>query len=308
MGRLDGPMSRLLVALQMRWLSALLACAALTIGQAAAAELPEGSSDYVFSDWDGTPLRVYTYRPANVAADQPIMIVMHGVERDADRYRDEWIAVAKKTGLIIAAPEFSDKKFPKSTNYNLGGLGKRQRENGIASAFDAIEPLFDDLRQRTGSPRQKYYLYGHSAGAQFVHRFVFAKPDARIETAFAANAGWYTMLQADASFPYGLKGSGLPDSTISNALSAPLVVLLGDADTDTGGNLRSTPEADAQGKTRLERGLNFFRASASLVDQQQLPFAWRLAIVPGAGHQNHKMAWGVRNFLANATVVTAPAD
>jgi poly(3-hydroxybutyrate) depolymerase len=308
MGRLDGPMSRLLVALQMRWLSALLACAALTIGQAAAAELPEGSSDYVFSDWDGTPLRVYTYRPANVAADQPIMIVMHGVERDADRYRDEWIAVAKKTGLIIAAPEFSDKKFPKSTNYNLGGLGKRQRENGIASAFDAIEPLFDDLRQRTGSPRQKYYLYGHSAGAQFVHRFVFAKPDARIETAFAANAGWYTMLQADASFPYGLKGSGLPDSTISNALSAPLVVLLGDADTDTGGNLRSTPEADAQGKTRLERGLNFFRASASLVDQQQLPFAWRLAIVPGAGHQNHKMAWGVRNFLAKATVVTAPAD
>jgi len=292
----------------MRWLSALLACAALTIGQAAAAELPEGSSDYVFSDWDGTPLRVYTYRPANVAADQPIMIVMHGVERDADRYRDEWIAVAKKTGLIIAAPEFSDKKFPKSTNYNLGGLGKRQRENGIASAFDAIEPLFDDLRQRTGSPRQKYYLYGHSAGAQFVHRFVFAKPDARIETAFAANAGWYTMLQADASFPYGLKGSGLPDSTISNALSAPLVVLLGDADTDTGGNLRSTPEADAQGKTRLERGLNFFRASASLADQQQLPFAWQLAIVPGAGHQNHKMAWGVRDFFAKATVETASAD
>jgi len=301
-------MSRFLLALQMRWLSALLACAALTIAQGAVAELPEGSSDYTFADWDGTPLRIYTYRPANVAADQPIMIVMHGVERDADRYRDEWIAVADKTGLIIAAPEFTEKKFPKSANYNLGGLGKRQSENGIASAFDAIEPLFDDLRQRTGSPRQKYYIYGHSAGAQFVHRFVFAKPDARIETAFAANAGWYTMLQDDLSYPYGLNGSGLPESTIANALSAPLVVLLGDADTKTGGNLRSTSEADAQGKNRLERGLNFFRASASLADQQQLPFVWKLAIVPGAGHQNHKMAWGVRDFLARTTVETASAD
>jgi poly(3-hydroxybutyrate) depolymerase len=271
---------------------------AMFSAQDADAEIPAGSSHYTFSQWSGPPLRVYSYRPRQITTDTPILIVMHGAQRDADRYRDEWVAVADELGLIIVAPEFDARRFPKSARYNLGGLGHAAgKADRDSSAFAAIEPLFDDARAQTGSQQTRYYLYGHSAGAQFVHRFIYANPQARIETAFAANAGWYTMPESRTAFPYGLKDSGLPASALQTALGVPLVILLGDADTERGGSLRVTPEADSQGPNRLGRGLNFFGTAAIWARHKALPFAWRLSIVPGAGHDNGMMAVGVRDYL-----------
>lgn len=290
-----------------RWFSVLCACLTLAMAQNVAAKLPLGSGQYQFTGWDGPPLRIQTYIPQGATAETPIIIVMHGVNRDADRYRDEWIDVADRLQLIVAAPEFDEKRFPKSTNYNLGGLGSDTAFKST-SAFAAIEPLFDDLKLQTGSQKEKYFLYGHSAGAQFVHRFVFAHPTARLEKAFVANAGWYTMVSAGIAFPYGLKGSGLSAGTQRTAMQAPLVILLGDADIEPGGNLRDTDEANAQGYNRLQRGLTFFSHAATLAGQKKMPFVWRLSIVPGAAHENHKMAWGVAPFIAGVASSPAKAD
>ena len=62
-----------------------------------------------------------------------------------------------------------------------------QTSNNIAVAA-AIEPLFDHARARFGMEADAYSIYGHSAGAQFVHRFLFHVPDARVARAVAANA------------------------------------------------------------------------------------------------------------------------
>lgn len=275
---------------------------AFAMAQTASAAIPTGYGNFTFDGWAGVPLTIHTYRPETADANTPIVIVMHGVRRNADDYRDQWAAVAEDAGYIIAAPEFDAARFPRSAKYNLGGLG----EDGLPqdSAFNAIEPLFDTLRQQLGSARETYYLYGHSAGGQFVHRFVYAKPEARIETAFAANAGWYTMPQRS-DFPYGLKGSGLPRGTANRAFAAPLVILLGDEDVERGDNLRQTPEADAQGANRLIRGMVFFGTAASLAGRRDVAFCWRLRIVPGSGHSNTRMAWGVPAYLA-ATDRQAP--
>lgn len=278
------------------WLSriALTVLALFAAVQPLRAEIPAGPDHFVFKEWDGPALRVFTYRPASVGPEAPIMIVMHGVNRDADRYRDEWIAVADRAGLIVAAPEFDADRFAGSQGYNLGGM---PAPAGV-SAFSAIEPLFEKLKERSGSLAGRYYLYGHSAGAQFVHRFLYAVPDARVEQAFAANAGWYTTPRHDRRFPYGLAGSGITDPMLKRALTRPLTILLGREDTETGSNLRSTPEAAEQGANRLERGRSFYASADRAAGELGIPLAWRMIEVPDAGHRNAQMAWAVPELLA----------
>ena len=45
-------------------------------------------------------------------------------------------------------------------------------------------------------------MFGHSAGAQFTHRYMLLSKDKRISNAVVANAGWYTFIN-NAKFPYG---------------------------------------------------------------------------------------------------------
>ena len=45
---------------------------------------------------------------------------------------------------------------------------------------------FVTVKAATGNRSERYHLYGHSAGAQFVHRFLYFMPDARVAKAVAA--------------------------------------------------------------------------------------------------------------------------
>ena len=54
------------------------------------APLSAGSSQIVFSGWSGPKLPVFVHKPQTAGADSRIVFVMHGVQRDGDRYRDEW--------------------------------------------------------------------------------------------------------------------------------------------------------------------------------------------------------------------------
>ncbi|NKF31987.1 hypothetical protein HER21_36775, partial [Pseudomonas sp. BGM005] len=123
---------------------------------------------------------------------------------------------------------------------------------------------FENVRARIGGEQTGFSIFGHSAGAQFVHRYVEFVPHAPVNVAVAANAGWYTMPDESARFPFGLDGDA-PQFDASAAFGRHLVILLGTDDVGTK-NLRRDDEARAQGDTRLERGREFFdralRASA----------------------------------------------
>ena len=72
-------------------------------------------------------------------------------------------------------------------------------------SYTIIEDLFSAVVSM-GVQRKGYNIYGHSAGAQFVHRLVQFLPTCRVETAVAANSGWYTMPCLLARWPYGWRG------------------------------------------------------------------------------------------------------
>ena len=81
-------------------------------------------------------------------------------------------------------------------------------------SFSIVERLFDHVKSLTTIQPATYYLYGHSAGGQFMHRFVMFMREARFSKAVAANAGWYTMPDQKIAFPYGLSGSRLAKACI----------------------------------------------------------------------------------------------
>ena len=230
---------------------------------------------------DGKTMPVWYYLPEAAVADAPILIAMHGVNRDADRYRDEWLPHARRYGFILVAPEFSNAPFPGSDGYTLGGGG----------AFGFIEPVFDAIKAATGNRSERYHLFGHSAGAQFVHRFLYFVPESRAENAVAANAGWWTLPDLKVDFPYGLRGSDVDEAALKKALRRPLTILLGMADTHTEDpNLRRTPEALAQGPHRFARGQNFFATAQREAAALKVPIGWQLATAPGVAHSNKGMA------------------
>lgn len=256
---------------------------------------------YVFTNWDGPDLPVWYQLPDHVAPDTPVVFVMHGVNRDADRYRDEWADLARSYGFVLIVPEFAQQGFPGSRGYNTG--------NFIADdltpipraqwSFSAIEPLFDDARERFGTRVGRYTIYGHSAGAQFVHRYVMFTPEARIDQAIAANAGWYTMPELATGFPYGLGEAPVDEGGLIAALGKRVTVMLGTADTDTNDpNLRKTPEANAQGPHRFARGQQFFAQGQQTAATLGTRFGWRLVTVPDVGHSNGKMAKAAAQLIA----------
>jgi len=245
-------------------------------------------------------MRVLLHKPGRFTPESPVLIVIHGVKRDAERYRDNWRDIADEHDALLIVPEFTSVMWPKSWGYNLGNIRSSAgapipRENW---SFTALERAFDAAVAATGSRRTGYSLYGHSAGAQFVHRFVTFTGAPRVEQAVAANAGWYTLPQDDTAFPYGLGGVRITAETLRQAFTTPLTILLGEEDTDTGSRwLRRTPEALMQGPHRFSRGHFYFEAAEGAAAENGVKLQWQLVTVPGVGHSNAGMASAAARIL-----------
>ncbi len=261
-----------------------------------ATEIPVGLSDFEFVDEQGNadkPIRVWLYRPMEYNAESPIVFVMHGTLRNGETYRKPWIPLADQYQCLVVVPEFSKAHYRSSRTYHFGNMRTKDGTEIESSkwTFSAIEHLFDDIRVRAGSRRQKYSIFGHSAGSQFVHRMVLFRNDLRIDRAVAANAGSYTLPSFKTEFPYGLKKSVASDSQLREAFTVPLLVLLGENDTDADDKyLPRAPEAQAQGKHRLARGHHFFSIAQDSARRLKCGLKWQIEVVPNVGHDNKEMA------------------
>lgn len=258
---------------------------------ASAAE--SGDHTFDFDGWAGPALPVRMFVPDSVDAKTTIVVVMHGASRDVPRYYADWRAAAVEHDFIVVVPLFGADAFRGSARYNLGHVfdpetGAQRPEESWT--FAAIEPLFDAVVKRLGGAQTHYTMFGHSAGSQFVHRFLYYIPDARVSRAILANAGWYTMPDFGVDYPYGLGDSGVNADVLPGYFARDVVVLLGDADVDSNHeDLRKTPEAELQGRHRFDRGHSFVRVAKARATMLDTAFNWRLQVVPGAEHSNAEM-------------------
>ena len=239
------------------------------------------------------PLNVETYVPAACTTKPcPLLIAIHGLERNAERARDNWVEAAERYGLLIAAPHFDRERFP-TRLFQQGGV--RDETDPARWVYASIERFFDRALASGRVAGTSYVLFGHSAGAQFVHRMVLLMPAARFSTAVSANAGYYTLpLRGEAggfAYPYSLVGTPATDATLAAALAKPLLVMLGERDDDPAHpQLNRSRGADAQGPNRLARGQNFMVVAAAEAARLKVESRWREIVVPGVGHDSRRMA------------------
>jgi poly(3-hydroxybutyrate) depolymerase len=271
----------------------LLLAGAILLSAAGAAAAATAKPDQFDFTQAGRHVTVRYFVPAAAEPTAPVVIVMHGVGRNGEDYFNDWLPHAQARKFLLIVPEFSKEEFPGVECYNYGNTvdtAGRPRPRAEWS-FSMIEPIFDAVRARTGSAAERYHLFGHSAGAQFVQRFIYFVPAARVARVVSANAGWYMLPDLATAFPYGLKNTPVTAADLRHALALPLVVLLGTADTDPEAkSLRHTPEADAQGLFRYARGQFFFARGEAAARAHRVTYGWRLATVPGVAHSDRDMA------------------
>lgn len=242
---------------------------------------------------DSEPINVETYVPAACAAKPcPLLIAIHGLERNAERARDNWVEAAERYGLLIAAPHFDKERFP-TRLFQQGGV--RDETDPARWVFASLERFFDRALASGRVAGTGYVLFGHSAGGQFVHRMALLMPSARFSTAISANAGYYTLpVRGEAgsfAYPYSLGGTLATDASLASALAKPLLVMLGERDDDPGHpQLNHSRGAEAQGPNRLARGRHFLAVAAAEADRLKVQSPWREIVVPGVGHDSRRMA------------------
>ena len=204
-------------------------------------------------------MRVFYYKPMRFTAVRPILFFMHGADRKAEHIPKIAADAIEKANILLIVPEFSEELFPKIESYQYGNVRTKPRE---LWSFYVNDRIFRLVRQMTCTHRQKYYIWGNSAGAQFVHRQILIGAHEFIEKAFASNAGVYTLpTNGHDPYPYSIKGLALTNKDLKEVFMLNFFVLLGEEDVAQDACFLKSETAMRQGINRFQRG-NYFYATA----------------------------------------------
>ena len=195
---------------------------------------------------DERTLPAWVYIPKNVDADEPPLIAIHGIRREAESMIKH-LKKASNGKRVIIVPIFSQQEWP-----------KYQQAIRRGRADIALIRLFEQLHIEGIVTLREFALFGFSGGAQFAHRFAMLYPEKIVSLCICA-AGWYTFPE-ERPFPFGY-GNFVVEDKLRLFLKIPTVVCVGADDTVIDNNTRSCATVNSQqGETRFERAVRYVYA------------------------------------------------
>jgi hypothetical protein len=257
-------------------------------------------ADQAFPD---RPLTLHAACPSGFDPNTPILLVHHGVGRNGADYRDYWMKLVDAAGILAIAIEFSEAAFPRHLWYHFGNL---HNADDIANpraqwTYGIDARLFDALRAQGITTRERYGLFGHSAGGQFVHRMLSFGFRERVAIAVSANAGTYAMPDLGVAWPFGLGDTEVGPESLRSLLGFPITVLAGTHDTKTTGRFfPKGPRSMTQGPHRHARAHAYVRAGHEAAAALGTRCAWTVIDVPGVGHDGERMSVAAAPIIAAA--------
>jgi len=221
--------------------------------------------------------RYYLAVPESRQTDN-IIVLVHGISRKVQWLVESFWPLVREHRIALVAPLFTESKHKDFQRLGRSGKGPR--------ADLALEAILNEARGLTGWRGSKAYFFGHSAGAQFVQRYMFAHPQ-RVHRAALSAAGCYTF-PIDRNYPSGIrKASGLPGVHFEpmRFLRVPTAVFVGLEDTARDGSLNCSPQVDRmQGTNRLQRARNWVQAMQQAATEHGLKPAVKLIELDGISH------------------------
>ncbi len=218
--------------------------------------------------WNAGPVPLFVRRPPGEI--RGVLIAVHGNTRQATLHALRFADHAEAAQLLLIAPLFTRSDYPRF---------QRLGDN----ATDDLNTSLLTLLRELGLPFRSWLWFGHSAGAQFVHRYIYQHPE-HVRRAVLSAAGWYTLPDETVDFPYGLHALA-NRADLKCVLQVPQRVLVGDHDVLTGDALRRTRELDLQqGRDRVERAQTYVEAMRALARANGVSPAVSLRVLKGAGH------------------------
>lgn len=256
-------------------------------------------------------IEVFYHIPDGDITTMPVLLSFHGATRNANEYRDYWVSMANNNGFMVFAPEFSETYYSGGDGYQLANIFDDGDNPSLSSfnnqnewTFSVLDPLFEYIKLALSGTQDKYNAWGHSGGAQFLHRYVTYMPDSKLDVAICSNAGWYTVPENTVSFPYGILNGQLSNTNLTSAFSKKLIIHLGQNDTNpnSAGLRHNTTVDNQQGTYRLARGRYFFNTAQTTSQSMSAFFNWELHEVSGIGHDAQSMANDALQYLLNSSL------
>jgi len=249
-------------------------------------------STFVYAD--KPDIEVFYSLPEKVNDETMVLFIIHGASRTAEGYLEDFLPHIQGKNLIAVAPKFSKESYPHYAFLNRSAIDGKRLPEGTPDLDNVLGNIFEVLSSKHKIRNDKYRIYGHSGGAQFVQRYLLFSNDSRIDKAVLANAGFYTFMNQNL-YPYGLRGINFNDEEIERVLRTKVALYVGEKDTES--NFKDLKGARSQGKNRLVRGETFFLNLVSYAEELKMPFRWQYRIIKNVGHDNAGMTSGAAYFI-----------
>ena len=242
-----------------------------------------------FAYWDKPDVEIFYITPEIINKDTKVIFVIHGNSRNAEDYLSAWIPHVTNKNVIVAAPQFRKIDFRYFFLLEMAESSGKVNSDKDEYINNSISLFFNYLKSKFSLSTETYSMFGHSAGAQFTHRYMLLSMDNRISNTVIANAGWYTFITDD-EFPYGINNSpiNISNEQIKWFMSKKANLLIGSDDIGFK-SVNSSKGANLQGLTRVDRAANYFDSLIMNAESRGYALRWNYKVLERVDHDYKKV-------------------
>ena len=250
-----------------------------------------------FAYWDKPDVEIFYITPEEINEYTKVIFVIHGNTRNAEDYLSAWIPHVLNKNVIVAAPQFTKTDFRYFFLLEMAESSGKVNNNRSDYINNSISLFFNYIKSKFSLTTKTYSMFGHSAGAQFTHRYILLSKDKRISNAVVANAGWYTFIN-NAKFPYGIKSSPIiiSDEDLRWFMSNKVNLLIGSEDIGSK-SVNSSKGAKLQGITRVDRANSYFNSLITSAEDKNYALRWNYKVLDNVDHDFKKVTPYAANIL-----------